>query len=97
VLPREEEQRMEAFNRLFMQQRKGDLVLTGAFVPAERCKDYLMTLAEVDGVLRKRISAADMPSLNELSKALADHFQAGVVRGHRGWCLRPRTTEKAEE
>jgi hypothetical protein len=62
---------MEAFNRLFMQQRKGDLVLTGAFVPAERCKDYLM--------------------------ALADHFQTGAIRGHRGWYLRPRPTEKAEE
>ena len=87
---REEEQRMEAHNAQFQQMKKAALALTEFFEPMERNKDYLMSLAEVEQSLRRRISAADMPNLKELSTALAQHFQSGAVGGHRGWYMRPK-------
>ena len=87
---RDEEQRMEAHNASFQQMQKAGLALTEYFEPTERNKDCLMSLAEVEQSLRRRLSAADMPTLKELSTALAQHFQAGAVKGRRGWYMRPR-------
>ena len=86
---REEEQRMEAHNARFQQMKKAELVLTEYFAPAERCGEYLMTFSEVERSLRSRVGAADMPNHQELSAALAHHFQAGAVRGRRGWYVKP--------
>jgi hypothetical protein len=72
--------------------KKGELVLTEFFEPMERNKDYLMSLADIEQSLRSRLSAADMPTLKELSAALATHFQTGAVAGRRGWYLRPILT-----
>ena len=85
----DEEARMEAHNRQFQQMKKGELVITEFFEPMERNKDYLMTLADIEQSLRRRVTAADMPTLKELSVALATHFQAGAVAGRRGWYMRP--------
>ena len=85
---RDEEQRMEAHNAAFQQLSKADLVLTDYFEPAERNKDCLMTLSEIERSLNGRVSAANMPSFRELSTALNQHFQAGAVEGRRGWYLR---------
>ena len=85
----DEEARMEAHNAQFLQMKKGELVLTEFFEPMERNKDYLMSLTDIEQSLRSRVSAADMPTLKELSSALAAHFQSGAVNGRRGWYLRP--------
>ena len=87
---REEEQQMEAHNAAFQQMQKGELVLTEFFEPMERNKDNLMSLAEIEQSLRSRLSAADIPTLKELSASLARHFQAGAVKGRRGWYMRAR-------
>ena len=86
----EEEQRMEQHNQLFQMLRKADIVLTDYFEPVDRNKDFLMTFPEIEQSLRSRIGAGRMPTFSELSSALAHHFQAGVVKGHRGWYMRIR-------
>ena len=87
---REEEQRMEQHNLQFQQLRKTAFMITEFFEIAERNKDYLMTLSEVERELHSRISAVDMPSFRELSAALIQNFQAGAVDGRRGWYMRPK-------
>lgn len=87
---REEELRMEQHNQQFQLIKKADLVLTDYFEPVERNKDDLMTFPEIEQSLRPRIGAGRMPTINELSSALAYHFQAGAVKGRRGWYMRPQ-------
>ena len=81
---------MEAHNKQFQMIKKADLVLTDYFEPVERNKDDLMTFPEIEQSLRTRVGAGRMPTISELSTALAHHFQAGAVKGHRGWYMRPR-------
>ena len=87
---RDEEARMEAHNQQYQQMRKEELVLTEYFEPMERNKEYLMTLSDIEQSLRRRVTAADMPTLHGLSNTLSHHFQQGAVDGRRGWYLRPR-------
>ena len=87
---REEELRMEQHNQQFQQLRKTAFMITEFFEIAERNKDYLMTLSEVERELHSRISAVDMPSFRELSAALIQNFQSGAVDGRRGWYMRPK-------
>jgi predicted P-loop ATPase len=87
---REEEQRMEQHNQQFQQLRKAEFAITEFFEKAERNKDCLMTLSEVERELHSRVSAVDMPSFRELSTALTHHYQAGAVDGRRGWYMRPK-------
>ena len=87
---REEEQRMEAHNKQFQMMKKADLVLTDYFEPMERSKENLMMFTEVEKALREYISAAQMPTISELSTALTHHFQTGTVGGNRGWYMRKK-------
>ena len=87
---REEEQRMELHNRQFQMMKKADLVLTDYFEPMERSKENLMMFTEVEKALRECISAAQMPTISELSTALTHHFQTGAVGGNRGWYMRKK-------
>ena len=89
-IARDEEQRMELHNQQFQLVRKADLVLTDYFEPVERNKDDLMTFPEIEQSLRSRVGAGRMPTLSELSTALAYHFQTGAVKGRRGWYMRIR-------
>ena len=86
----DEEHRMEQHNRQFQQLRKAEFVITEYFERAERNKDSLMTLTEVEQLLHSRVSAVDMPSFRELSTALTHHYQAGAVDGRRGWYMRQK-------
>ena len=86
----DEEARMVEHNQQYQQQRKEELLLTEFFEPMERNKEYFMTLSDIEQSLRRRVSLADLPTLSALSKALASHFQAGAVKGRRGWYMRPR-------
>ena len=70
--------------------RKSLLRSTDYFEPMDRNKDFLMTFPEIEQSLRSRIGAGRMPTFSELSSALAYHFQAGAVKGHRGWYIRIR-------
>ena len=81
---------MEQYNQQFQLIKKADLVLTDYFEPVERNKDSLMTFPEIELSLRTRIGAGRMPTISELSSALAHHFQAGAVKGRRGWYMRPK-------
>ena len=87
---RDEEQRMEQHNKQFQLIKKADLVLTDYFEPVERNKADLMTFPEIEQSLRTRLGAGRMPTISELSTALAHHFQAGAVKGRRGWYMRIR-------
>ncbi|MBR1879364.1 MAG: hypothetical protein IJ804_01215 [Prevotella sp.] len=87
---REEEQRMEQHNREFQTVGKAEFVITAYFERAERRKDHLMTLTEVEHVLQSRVKATNMPSFRELSAALVRHFQPGAVDGRRGWYMHPK-------
>ena len=66
---------MEQHNQQFQMVRKADLVLTDYFEPVERCKDNLMTFPEIEQSLRSQVGASHMPTLNELSAALAHHLR----------------------
>jgi len=78
------------FLRMLTQLRKAEFVITEYFERAERNKDSLMTLTEVEQLLHSRVSAVDMPSFRELSTALTHHYQAGAVDGRRGWYMRQK-------
>ena len=75
---------------MLTQLRKAEFVITEYFERAERNKDSLMTLTEVEQLLHSRVSAVDMPSFRELSTALTHHYQAGAVDGRRGWYMRQK-------
>ena len=81
---------MEQHNQQFQQLRKAEFAITEFFEKAERNKDCLMTLSEVERELHSRMSAVSMPSFRELSAALVQNFQAGAVDGRRGWYMRPK-------
>lgn len=87
---REEECRMEAHNAQFQQMKKVDIVLTEYFEPMERNKDNLMYFPNIVEHLQERVGAANMPNVKDISVALAQHFQTGAYKGHRGWYMRPR-------
>ena len=87
-LTRDEEQRMETFNRQFAQLRKDDFVPTNYFEPMERSKNNLMTLTDVKRHLQSRLCVTDMPSPKELSRSLGRCFQTGAMDGRRGWYIR---------
>jgi predicted P-loop ATPase len=87
----DEEQRLQEHNQSFQQIKKSELLLTEFFEPTERKKDSLMSYTDVEESLRKRVSAASMPTVSELSNALSRSFQSGAVKGKRGWYMRPRS------
>jgi hypothetical protein len=87
----DEEQRLQDHNQSFQQIKKSELLLTEFFEPTERKKDSLMSYTDVEESLRKRVSAASMPTVSELSNALSRSFQSGAVKGKRGWYMRPRS------
>ena len=90
---RDEEQRMEQHNQRFQLLRKAEFAIAEFFVAAERNKDCLMTLTEIEQSLRRHVKPADMPSFRELSTTLNQQFRAGAVDGRRGWYVRLRTTK----
>ena len=55
-----------------------------------RMTSDLMTFPEIEQSLRTRLGAGRMPTISELSTALAHHFQAGAVKGRRGWYMQIR-------
>ena len=81
---------MEAHNAAFQSLKTTDVVLSEYLESAPREKDNLMMFSDIVRLLRERLPASYIPSVQTLSSALTQLFQAGAVDGRRGWYVRVR-------
>ena len=87
---RDEKCKMEAHYAAFQSLKTTDVVLSEYLESAPREKDNLMMFSDIVRLLRERLPASYIPSVQTLSSALPQLFQAGAVDGRRGWYVRVR-------